>query len=113
LSKEFESYIESGRKTLKQLNNYMETATRVKGMVDGFWRGAKVYVFGSVLEGKQTAMSDIDILIVMDGVSREETYKVEATVYKAIDAPVELHVASSEEFEHWHKRFIHRLKEVA
>lgn len=112
MSKEFESYIESGRKTLEQLNNYMGIAERVKGMVDEFWRDAKVYVFGSVLEGKYTSMSDIDILIVVDGVSREEAYKVKATVYKDIDAPIELHVASSEEFERWYKRFIDRLEEV-
>jgi len=112
LSKGFESYIESGRKTLEQLNSYMEIAKRVKGIVDEFWRDAKVYVFGSVLEGKCTPMSDIDILIVVDGVSREEAYKVKAAVYKDTDAPIELHVASSEEFERWYKRFIDRLKEV-
>jgi len=112
LSNEFESYIESGRKTLEQLNNYMEIATRAKGIIEGFWKDAEIYVFGSVLEGKHTAMSDIDILIVVDGVSREEAYKVKATVYKDIDAPIELHVASSEEFERWYKRFIDRLEEV-
>jgi len=90
----------------------MEIAKRVKGIVDEFWRDAKVYVFGSVLEGKCTPMSDIDILIVVDGVSREEAYKVKAAVYKDTDAPIELHVASSEEFERWYKRFIDRLKEV-
>ena len=112
MSNEFESYIESGRKALEQLNNYMEVATRVKGIVVGFWKDAEIYVLGSVLEGKHTAMSDIDILIVVNGVSREEAYKVKATVYKDIDAPIELHVASSEEFERWYKRFINRLEEV-
>ena len=113
MSNEFESYKESGRKTLKQLNNYMEVATRVKGIIEGFWKDAEIHVFGSVLEGKHTAMSDIDILIVVDGVSREDAYRVKATVYGAIDAPIELHVASSEEFEHWYKRFIEKLEEVS
>ena len=112
MSQGFEAYIDSGMKALEQINNYSEVAKRAKEVIKGFWSEAKVYVFGSVLEGKYTATSDIDILIVADGVSREDAYRVKATVYKAIDAPIELHVASSAEFEHWYKKFVDKLEEI-
>ena len=112
LSKGFEAYIESARKAWGQLDNYMEVARGVKKIVERFWKDARVYVFGSVLEGKYTATSDIDILVVVNGVGREEVYRVKATVYRAIDAPIELHVTSSGEFERWYKRFIDKLEEI-
>jgi hypothetical protein len=105
-------FIESGTKALRQLNNYQEVAREVKKIVNSIFRGSKVYVFGSVTKGKQTAMSDIDILIVVDGVNQDQAYEVEAKIYSAIDAPIELHVASTEEFSRWYSRFIDKLEEV-
>lgn len=112
MSKGFEIYLESGRKALEQLGKYAEIAKMVKGIVESHWKGARVYAFGSALKGRYTAVSDIDILVVVDGVSREDAYRVKAAVYGAVDAPIELHVASSEEFERWYKRFIDELEEI-
>ncbi|MCS7369296.1 MAG: nucleotidyltransferase domain-containing protein [archaeon GBS-70-058] len=57
--------------------------------------------------GGYTALSDIDILVVLDDKpSRDEEYMVKAEVYRVLDAPVELHVASKMEFEKWYKKFI-------
>ena len=105
-------YIESGRKALEQLKKYMEIRREVKRIVNEVLGDAKVYVFGSVVEGRYTAMSDIDMLIVVNNMDRKEIYKVKAIIYKNIDAPIELHVASNDEFENWYKRFIHKLEEV-
>ncbi len=104
--------MESGRRALEQLGRYREIAKAVKGIVEGHWSDAKVYAFGSALEGRYTAASDIDILVVVDGVDREEAQRVKAEVYGAVDAPIELHVASSDEFERWHRRFIGELEEI-
>jgi hypothetical protein len=112
LSKGFEVYAESGVDALRQLNNYREVARKVKSIANAVWSRSKVYVFGSVIKGKQTAMSDIDILIVVDGVTQEEAYAVKAKIYGSIDAPIELHVASSEEYKHWYMRFIDKLEEI-
>lgn len=112
MSKRFELYLKSGERALKQLDNYMEVAKKVKRMVEDVWNESKVYVFGSVVDGRCTAMSDIDILIVIDGASREESYGVKAMIYHAIDAPMELHVISNEELESWYRRFVDRLEEV-
>lgn len=35
-----------------------------------------------------------------------EKDRVKALVYERIDAPIELHIASRDEFEGWYKRFI-------
>lgn len=112
MSREFKYYIDSGTDALRKMDNYRETARQVKDVVDGFWSDARVYVFGSVLEGKHTAMSDIDILIVVDGVSREEATRVKAQVYMTVEAPLEIHVASSQEFQNWYMRFIDKIEEI-
>ena len=112
MSKGFDTYVESGIRALKQLDNYGEVARKVRDIISAFWKDSKVYVFGSVTKGRQTAMSDIDILIVVNGVSREQALAVEARIYSSIDAPIELHVASAEEFGHWYKRFIDRFEEI-
>jgi HEPN domain-containing protein/predicted nucleotidyltransferase len=112
LSRGFEVYVESSADVLRQLNNYREVAREVKSMVNAVWSDAKVYVFGSVTKGKQTAASDIDILIVVDGVTQEQAYLTEAKIYSAIDAPIELHVATPKEFVNWYTRFIDKLEEI-
>lgn len=53
-----------------------------------------VYVFGSVVEGEVTASSDIDILIIVDDIGREEIYKIKTIIYQSINALVELHIIS-------------------
>ncbi|MEM3439436.1 MAG: nucleotidyltransferase domain-containing protein [Candidatus Bathyarchaeia archaeon] len=112
MSKEFKAYLESGRRALERLGRYGEVAKRVKGIVEGHWGDAKAYAFGLALEGKYTAASDIDILVVVDGVDKEEARRLKAEVYGAIDAPIELHVASSDEFERWYRRFVEKLEEI-
>jgi len=89
---------------LEELRNYMEIAREVKGIVRSIDPHARVYVFGSVVRGHFTAASDIDILVVTERV--EEGYRMMVEVYKSVDAPVELHVASPRQFESWYRRFI-------
>lgn len=112
MSTGFELYIRSGKKALEQLQNYREISKEVKRRVRESWKDAKVYVFGSVVEGRYTAGSDIDILVVVDGVSKEEAIKMKAMVYKNVDAPIEVQVVSSSELKNWFSRFIQRLEEV-
>lgn len=112
MSKGFEVYIESGRKALTQLDNYVEIAKTVKKVVAEVWSSAKVYAFGSVVKGKYTAMSDIDMLIVVDGVSREEAHRVKAMIHRSIEAPIELQVIFNDDFNHWYKRFVDKLEDL-
>ncbi len=107
----FDIYIEEGEKALEALRKYREVAEKVKEAARKIVGDAKVYVFGSALTGRYTAASDIDILIVAD-IGKEETTLLKAEIYKTVDAPVEIHVATQEQFERWYKRYINRLEEI-
>ena len=96
---------------LKYLENYREVARRVKEIVLRHDPSAEAYVFGSVLSGRYTASSDIDVLVVSDRADLE--YVVKVAVYRELgEAPVELHYTDRERFERWYKRFIDELERV-
>lgn len=107
----FDMYIEYGRRNLEAMKNYMEIAMKVKEIVVKDFVNARIYVFGSVVEGRYTAVSDIDILVIVD-VDVEEKQEIKVKVYREIDAPIELHVITFEEYEKWYKRFIGKIIEV-
>jgi len=98
LSKAFED------KTIEYLKKYIEVAYEVKKIINGIDSNAKLYVFGSVVRGRYTAASDIDILVVTERIG--ERYMMMVEVYKKVKAPVELHVVTPEKFVGWYKRFI-------
>jgi len=50
-------------KIMEYLKNYMYVAHKVKEIIRKTDPDAKIYVFGSVVKGKYTASSDIDILV--------------------------------------------------
>ncbi|MCR8432639.1 MAG: nucleotidyltransferase domain-containing protein [Candidatus Korarchaeota archaeon] len=106
----FDLYIERGLKNLEAMKNYIIIARKVKNIVLMYAPDAKVYVFGSVVEGKYTAGSDIDILIVTS-LEGEEIYRMKAKVYEELDAPIQLHVVHPTKL-HWYTRFASKLVEV-
>lgn len=110
--KEFEIYLKAGKRKLNQLQNYKNVAKKVKKVFEKHSGKVDVYVFGSLVEGKPTALSDIDILIVAENISQQEIYKLKVQAYKATKAPIELHVVSPKEFESWYKRFISELEKI-
>lgn len=110
LSMSFDVYIDEGLKALKAMENYMEVARRVKDIVLRYRSDAKVYVFGSVVDGRYTAASDIDILVVVD-VDADEAYKIKAEVYREVDAPIQLHIVNQIQLQ-WYTRFTNKLVEV-
>lgn len=83
-----------------------EIAEEVKAIVKEFDPHAEVYVFGSAVRGELTAASDIDILVVTERVDRK--YEMMVSVYKRVNAPVELHVTTRETYRRWYARFIGR-----
>ncbi|WP_292000332.1 nucleotidyltransferase domain-containing protein [Caldivirga sp.] len=66
----FELYIEEGKRALEAMSNYVEIARRIKELASELVGNARVYVFGSVVKGRYTAASDIDILILLIRVKR-------------------------------------------
>ena len=86
------------------LKKYKEIATLVKKIVKKIDPDAKVYVFGSVVKGKFTGGSDIDILIVSEKVDKK--HEIAVAVYKNIEAPIELHIVTEKVLKNWYLRFI-------
>ena len=100
MSKTFES------RKLSYLLNYKDIALRAKELIKREDPEATVYVFGSVVKGKYTCSSDIDLLVVTKR-KKELEYSIKTRVYKnMLDAPLEIHVASSDELARWYLRFI-------
>jgi len=56
-------------------------------------------IHGSVAKGTDTAASDIDLLVVADGVTLEEIYRVLAPVEEQLDRKINPTLYTSEEFE--------------
>lgn len=86
------------------LKEYRKVAEEVKAIVRSIDPQAEVYVFGSVVRGKFTGASDIDILVITDRVDRK--YDMMTSVYRSTEAPVELHIVTRRDYERWYKRFI-------
>ena len=61
-------------------------------------------MFGSVVKGYYTGLSDIDILVVTDKIDMK--YDIMVRVYSELDAPIELHIVSKDKMEDWYMRFI-------
>ncbi len=92
----------STRNPTYYLRRYMEVAREVKRLVRRIDPNAKVYVFGSVVRGRFTASSDIDILVITERM--ELKYEIMVEVYRSMEAPVELHVVPPKGYS-WYKRF--------
>ena len=107
----FSIYVDEGMKNLRHLKNYREIAKRVKEIVAEEGLNAKIYVFGSVVEGRYTAASDIDILIVMENMDGEKAAELKAKIYGRIDAPIEIHAVDENGYK-WYKRFIDACEEI-
>lgn len=91
-------------RVLEYLRDFRGVARRVKEIARTIDPGAKVFVFGSTVRGRYTALSDIDVLVVIEDPGRK--YEIMTRVYGEVEAPVELHVVTRELFERWYKRFI-------
>ncbi|PLJ78364.1 MAG: hypothetical protein B7L53_01605 [Thermofilum sp. NZ13] len=79
----------------------------MKEVVSRHHKDAKVYIFGSTARGTYTAASDIDVLVVLPGkIDSDSAARLKAEVLLEVNAPIELHVVSTEEYARWYKRFI-------
>ncbi|MCS7114981.1 MAG: nucleotidyltransferase domain-containing protein [Candidatus Bathyarchaeota archaeon] len=86
------------------IGNCVELARRVKAIVREIDPNVRVYLFGSAVRGEAVGASDIDILVVTDLIERR--YDMMVKVYKAVEEPVELNVATPDMLNRWYRRFI-------
>lgn len=110
----FEQYIRSGNEALHHLSNYREIGMRIKKIVMEKYPDAKVFAFGSAVERKFTASSDIDIIIVSDGIGREDGSLLKADILRKIgySVPLQIHIATTRELKEWYLRFVTKLEEL-
>jgi predicted nucleotidyltransferase len=73
-----------------------------------------VYVFGSVIEGKDKPMSDVDVAVVIrDSAGEEERMRLYKKVRKNFGLhPFEIHIVTPEEWENRYRRFVRRFVEI-
>lgn len=95
---------------LSKLRNYQEVLKQLKILVRGIDPEARIIFFGSVLRGDYAASSDIDIIVIPSVMAFKD--KITLAVWRSLDAPVELHIITKEQFEEWYLRFIDMYKEI-
>jgi len=77
----------------------------------------ETYVFGSVVEGKATGGSDVDILIVSDKIPENSRgrgnlkAKIEEMAGLPLSHPFEIHLANKHDFE-WYRRHIKKVVKI-
>lgn len=107
MSRGFDLFIEEALRYRRYYEDPVGLGRMVKEIAQRRIPGAAVYIFGSVARGTYTAGSDIDVLIILPhSYSREVLDRLKAEIMLEIDAPIEVHIATREEFERWYARFI-------
>lgn len=90
--------------------SYRTIAEEIKKLLSEKFEDVKVFVFGSAVKGNWGVFSDIDILIVSEKIPREPTDR--AKLKKMLlekyqfKAPLEIHLATPNEFEEWYNKMI-------
>lgn len=111
----FELKAEIARKDRIYFENYLEYAKIIKKLAIELLGEAEVLLFGSVVEGKATMASDIDVLVISKNTPKRisDRAKITSEILKRIDvfAPFEIHLIKEEEFERY-KRFIKKFLRV-
>lgn len=101
--------IELGKRRGEIIKNYERHLSRICTAVRDVLGDADVYLFGSVVEGRAVALSDIDIIIVAEVGSNmkkaEVVMEIEEKAGLPFDNPFEFHLLTSDEFRRWRKIF--------
>ncbi len=102
----FDELIRIANERKKYFKDYLQYARLVKELT-----GGRVIVFGSVVEGKHTMASDIDLLVVMDSIGNRN--EILTKINKALGEyhPFQIHLVTPKELK-WYKRFIKKWVEI-
>ena len=92
------------------LRSYRSVLRKVKEVIHRIDPSAEIYVFGSIVTGKYTGASDIDVLVITNNIDKK--YDIMVEVYRETDAPVELHIVTRDQYRRWYSRFLEKDKLV-
>jgi hypothetical protein len=107
--------LEEAKEDKVYFDNYLKYLKMIKKEVKKILKDAKVFVFGSILKGKFSPTSDIDVLIVSRNLDSSKKSSIKTFLYKKIGffSPFEFHLTSNDEYIHWYKNFIkENIKEI-
>ncbi len=104
---------------LELVSTWRRVARIIAQVAKRFYPGSRVYVFGGAAEGRLTALSDLDILVVLpyEPSPRERLQVKKRILMEAFeqgvpwDYPVDLHVTGPKGFEGY-KRYARRMVEL-
>ncbi len=105
---------ERRKKQEKYFKNYMHWAKLVKKESKRLLGEVKVFIFGSILR-KNELPRDIDILIISQKLkTAKKKSEIRAEIWKntGISSPLEIHLATPDEYKDWYKFFIKEKIEV-
>ncbi len=95
---------------LESLRNHRKILEEVKSLVRDIDPKSKLMFFGSVLKGAYNASSDIDLIIIPSEMKFKD--QITIAIWQQVDAPIELHIITDEQFENWYLKFIDRYEEL-
>lgn len=94
----------------KYFENYVDYCKQIKKISEELLGSCRVLVFGSVVKGSWSGLSDIDVLIISEKLSRnwEENRVLRTKIKSKLDpfSPFQLHLATPQDYESWYKKFI-------
>ena len=91
----FLKYVKEKEEKLKNAESYMrEKINEIKKVLPD----AKIFIFGSVVEGTYDIISDVDVAIVSNKI------KITLEIQKILGTPFEIHLFTEEEWKEY-KRF--------
>jgi hypothetical protein len=94
----------------KFFENYRFYCQKIKREAENFLGPCRVLVFGSIVKGKFTPRSDIDVLIISEKLpeSQKERGEIRTKIKSTIGSfsPFQIHLATPKEYESWYQKFI-------
>ena len=105
-------------KTNEMLRNYRQYLKKIYKNINLIIQEAQVYLFGSVVEGKLVAASDIDILIIANipknHLKRAEIIaNIEEKTELPLYHPFEFHLLTQEEFDKWNEIYKIKFEDIS
>ncbi|WP_324736354.1 nucleotidyltransferase domain-containing protein [Thermococcus sp. SY098] len=110
--------LKKGKQRYEMIKNYKHYLPLIKRACEEILGECEVYVFGSVLEGRFTAGSDVDILIKVkkmpENVKQRASIivKIEEKAGLPYDHPFELHLVDENGFEWYVKALKTKLRKI-
>jgi len=109
--------IELGKRRAEMIEAYRKFLPKIAEAIrEVLGSNARVYLFGSVVEGKTVASSDVDVMIIADVAGNLKRAELLAEIEERAELPFfhpfEFHLMNDEEFEVWMKVFNPKIVEV-